>query len=248
LHFALDPLLDDTGYTYKVTQDEIRIVPKGVRTVKEFLKAHTEAPVRMLPPGRLRREWEFVKGLHPNAGRGDWVLKQDLESPKLGSNAPYGHLFVRYAPGNRAITLDWANVYLLTRNGKELVEYIGGAGPAEISADLRRVPAMDAAEAWHRVERALASLHASLPAESARPESSILRIVDENNKHGTMRLVWQFAIAQSKLRVCVDTETGEVGGVRPAIDDVTKADPSDPVYVLWSMPIRWIATTPSPSP
>ena len=65
---------------YKIEEKHDSIVPTGIPTVAEFLKAHKEAPVNLLPSGRLRHEWEIVKALHPNAGRGNWVLEnEDLE-------------------------------------------------------------------------------------------------------------------------------------------------------------------------
>jgi hypothetical protein len=256
LRMALDRILHNTGYTYKVDNGILSVVA-AYHDRPQLVQAGKEIPVRELSPGNYQTEWQYVSAFHPNGHLPGWVLKigwdigngcgpidpEPVTADRIRQPDPPRYCFIRICPQNGAMTPDWAIPSTVVENPIESKFYGVGVGPRRLPRAVCRNPGMDPREAWRRVLLALDRVHAEVPADFARPAQVVLRIVRDVTNGYRLRLVWQFAPENAAVRVSVDTFTGEVGDIDYSSGDYPKTDPENPLEALRNSPTDWIPTS-----
>jgi hypothetical protein len=192
-------------------------------------------PVDKLPTGYLRQEWEVVRARHPHAKLPGWVLRMDwgLARGRIGSSRR--RCFVRICPENGAQSLDWGEAEL---SRTDIERYSQGVGPDRLPKELLEVPRLTVVDAWSRVLQALLVRGAKLPSVNPPPQHPLLRLMAEKQQ---IRMVYEFAPGFSDDWVCVDTTTGEVGGVIITFQGDGPGHRDSPLDVL---PPQWVSTEP----
>ena len=200
------------------------------------------------PSPAARAAWEYVRKNHPHGLEPGWTDAPFSAGPATCTPDPNTryYFFIRTVPENGAMGLDWAEV---SWKDEQVTEMESRSGPAFLPEDVRRPPALTAAQAWRLAAQELRACGCRLPRRYRAVPPTFLRLIETEER---IRLTYCFTPKRSGQSISVDAVSGEVGGMGLVFAMPVVGDP------LWprTPPRRghnvrrllgWVAGAPSPA-